>query len=124
VSFTLPRLPSNKFHWPVDSLPTCPPDFVGMAPTEGQQFPQSDPPFNSKRDCNVLCTSPKGHESQAQSTAFEDSWHWGEQAEREFDELVHAPNSATSWTSALGKSKAGRARARRRRIWRRCEGSR
>ena len=31
--------------------------------------------------------------SSAQITAFEDSWHWGEQAEREFDELVHAPNT-------------------------------
>ena len=34
--------------------------------------------------------------SSAQITAFEDSWHWGEQAEREFDELVHAPNTAVS----------------------------
>ena len=55
-----------------------------------------DPPFNSKRDYNLLFKSPKGHESEAQITAFEDSWHWGEQAEREFDELVHAPNTAVS----------------------------
>jgi hypothetical protein len=32
--------------------------------------------------------------SEAQITAFEDSWHWGEQAEREFDELT--PNTAVS----------------------------
>jgi adenine specific DNA methylase Mod len=55
-----------------------------------------DPPFNSKRDYNLLFKSPKGHESEAQITAFEDSWHWGEQAEREFDELVHAPNTDVS----------------------------
>ena len=74
-----------------------------------------DPPFNSKRDYNLLFKSPKsvaavydrrgGGEdsavadrrySSAQITAFEDSWHWGEQAEREFDELVHAPNTAVS----------------------------
>jgi adenine specific DNA methylase Mod len=55
-----------------------------------------DPPFNSKRDYNLLFKSPKGHESEAQITAFEDSWHWGEQAEREFDELVHAPNTHVS----------------------------
>ena len=55
-----------------------------------------DPPFNSKRDYNLLFKSPKGHESEAQITAFEDSWHWGEQAEREFDELVHSPNTAVS----------------------------
>ncbi|MEO7298929.1 MAG: hypothetical protein ABI042_10190 [Verrucomicrobiota bacterium] len=44
-----------------------------------------DPPFNSKRDYNLLFKSPKGQESDAQITAFEDSWHWGEKAEREFD---------------------------------------
>jgi len=55
-----------------------------------------DPPFNSKRDYNLLFKSPKGHESEAQITAFEDSWHWGEQAEREFDELVHSPNTDVS----------------------------
>jgi DNA modification methylase len=52
-----------------------------------------DPPFNSKRDYNLLFKSPKGQQSEAQITAFEDSWHWGEQAEREFDELLHQPNT-------------------------------
>jgi hypothetical protein len=32
-------------------------------------------------------------QSEAQITAFEDSWHWGDQAEREFDELLHQPNT-------------------------------
>jgi site-specific DNA-methyltransferase (adenine-specific) len=40
-----------------------------------------DPSFNSKRDYDLLFKWPKGHESEAQITAFEDSWHWGEQAE-------------------------------------------
>jgi adenine specific DNA methylase Mod len=48
-----------------------------------------DPPFNSKRDYNLLFKSPKGHESEAQITAFEDSWHWGPPAAAEFEELVH-----------------------------------
>ncbi len=52
-----------------------------------------DPPFNSKRDYNVFLKTPKGHESDAQITAFEDSWHWGEQAEREFSELLRHPNT-------------------------------
>ena len=52
-----------------------------------------DLPFNSKRDYNLLFKSPKGQQSEAQITAFEDSWHWGEQAEREFDELLHQPNT-------------------------------
>ncbi|MGH8336773.1 MAG: hypothetical protein ACRETL_08160, partial [Gammaproteobacteria bacterium] len=52
-----------------------------------------DPPFNSKRDYNLLFKTPKGHESDAQITAFEDSWHWGEQAEREFNEILHQSNT-------------------------------
>jgi len=52
-----------------------------------------DPPFNSKRDYNLLFKSPKGHESDAQITAFEDSWHWGAQAEAEFAELLHQSNT-------------------------------
>lgn len=52
-----------------------------------------DPPFNSKRDYNLLFKSPKGHDSDAQITAFEDSWHWGEQAEREFSEILRQHNT-------------------------------
>mgnify|MGYP003374274477 CR=1 FL=1 len=55
-----------------------------------------DPPFNSKRDYSILFKSPKGHESHAQIEAFEDTWHWGKQAEREYDELFHQPNTAVS----------------------------
>ena len=52
-----------------------------------------DPPFNSKRDYNLLFKTPKGHASEAQIEAFEDTWHWNAQAEREFDELLHQPNT-------------------------------
>jgi adenine specific DNA methylase Mod len=58
-----------------------------------------DPPFNSKRDYNLLFKSPKGHASEAQIEAFEDTWHWNEQAERRrslvhlFDDLLHQPNT-------------------------------
>jgi hypothetical protein len=31
--------------------------------------------------------------SEAQIEAFEDTWHWNQQAEREFDELLHQPNT-------------------------------
>lgn len=55
-----------------------------------------DPPFNSKRDYNLLFKTPKGHESDAQIEAFEDTWHWGEQAEREFSEILHQPNTYVS----------------------------
>ena len=52
-----------------------------------------DPPFNSKRDYNLLFKSPKGQSSEAQIEAFEDTWHWNEQTEREFDEIVHGANT-------------------------------
>ncbi len=52
-----------------------------------------DPPFNSDRNYNLLFKTPKGQQSEAQITAFKDSWVWGEQAEREFDELLHQPNT-------------------------------
>ena len=52
-----------------------------------------DPPFNSKRDYNLLFKTPKGHSSEAQITAFEDSWHWGAEAETEYDELLHQKNT-------------------------------
>ena len=52
-----------------------------------------DPPFNSNATYNVLFKSPKGQQSHAQIAAFEDTWHWGEQAEREFAELLHGRNT-------------------------------
>jgi DNA modification methylase len=52
-----------------------------------------DPPFNSKRDYNLLFKTPKGHSSEAQITAFEDSWHWGDQAEHEYAEILQQPNT-------------------------------
>jgi site-specific DNA-methyltransferase (adenine-specific) len=61
--------------------------------TESVDLIYLDPPFNSKRDYNLLFRSPKGLESQAQIEAFLDTWHWNEQAEREFDELLHQPNT-------------------------------
>ena len=49
-----------------------------------------DPPFNSKRDYNLLFKSPKGHESEAQIEAFEDTWHWNHSAEETYHELLLA----------------------------------
>ena len=48
-----------------------------------------DPPFNSKRDYNLLFEL----RVRRRYESFEDTWHWNEQAEREFDELLHQPNT-------------------------------
>ncbi|HUW49837.1 MAG TPA: DNA methyltransferase [Sulfuricella sp.] len=55
-----------------------------------------DPPFNSSANYNVLFKSPQGQNSDAQIEAFEDTWHWNEQAEREFGELTRQPNTDVS----------------------------
>ena len=68
-----------------------------------------DPPFNSKRDYNLLFKTPKKpaktsskvltvEEPQqeygdAQITAFEDTWHWAQQAEDEFKEILKSDNT-------------------------------
>lgn len=79
-----------------------------------------DPPFNSKRDYNLLFKTPKkpakasnlsasGKAAQtveesdadtpysdAQITAFEDTWHWNDVAEREFGEIIKCSNTDVS----------------------------
>lgn len=47
-----------------------------------------DPPFNSAADYNVLFKERSGKKSTAQIAAFEDTWHWGLEAEKTFDDLV------------------------------------
>ena len=54
-----------------------------------------DPPFNSNRDYNAFFAPPKDGGTSAQITAFEDTWHWGEQAQREFDELLRNPEGGS-----------------------------
>ena len=62
-------------------------------PSESIDLIYLDPPFNSNQSYNVLFRSPTGEESDAQIAAFDDTWHWGEQAEREYTEILHQPNT-------------------------------
>src|SRR5712692_4363463 len=50
-----------------------------------------DPPFNSQASYNVLFKGPSGKAADAQIEAFEDTWHWGEQSERAFSEVLASP---------------------------------
>jgi adenine specific DNA methylase Mod len=50
-----------------------------------------DPPFHSQANYNVLFKGPSGKGADAQIEAFEDSWHWGEQAERAYAEVLASP---------------------------------
>jgi len=61
-----------------------------------------DPPFNSNRNYNVLFKSESGLDSEAQITAFEDTWHWGETAEATYDSLImDAPEKVSTAIEAL-----------------------
>jgi DNA modification methylase len=52
-----------------------------------------DPPFNSQATYNLLFKSATGGGSQAQIEAFEDTWHWGHDAEDAFDRVMQSGNT-------------------------------
>ncbi|MEO1663775.1 MAG: DNA methyltransferase [Chloroflexota bacterium] len=61
-----------------------------------------DPPFNSSRNYNVLFADQSGKESEAQITAFEDTWEWGPTAQQTYEDIVRdAPYSVSKATEAL-----------------------
>lgn len=47
-----------------------------------------DPPFNSRQDYNVLFAEKDGTRSSSQIMAFEDTWEWNLEAERNYEEIV------------------------------------
>ena len=61
-----------------------------------------DPPFNSKANYNILYKEISGEFSDAQITAFEDTWHWGDNAEATFTEIIDtAPANAVKMITAF-----------------------
>jgi site-specific DNA-methyltransferase (adenine-specific) len=54
-------------------------------PNESVDLVYLDPPFNSKQ--TYFFKSPKGENSQAQITAFEDTWHWTRESARTLERL-------------------------------------
>jgi DNA modification methylase len=47
-----------------------------------------DPPFNSNVNYNILFQEKGGENSAAQITAFEDTWHWTQESETAFHEVI------------------------------------
>ncbi len=72
-------------------------------PAESVDLIYLDPPFNSNRSYNVLFKSHAGSESQAQIEAFDDTWHWSQQTEAQFDEMIGggAPAKVAEAISAM-----------------------
>jgi len=55
-----------------------------------------DPPFNSNATYNILFRSPSGAGAEAQIEAFDDTWHWGEESEAAYDEVLKSSNTAAA----------------------------
>jgi len=49
-----------------------------------------DPPFNSKRDYNILFAEQGGTRSEAQLKAFKDTWFWDQEAALGYEEVVES----------------------------------
>lgn len=68
-----------------------------------------DPPFNSKKDYNILYQEPNGNKSDAQIKAFNDTWHWGNSSENILYEISQNASSRLvdllmSFNNFLGKN--------------------
>ncbi|MBI4308163.1 MAG: site-specific DNA-methyltransferase, partial [Chloroflexi bacterium] len=76
-------------------------------PDESVDLIYLDPPFNSNASYNVLFKERSGEESAAQIKAFGDTWHWGQEAERAFADVLAssiAPAKAKDLLAALRKA--------------------
>jgi site-specific DNA-methyltransferase (adenine-specific) len=61
-----------------------------------------DPPFNSQATYNVLFGEKNGSQSQAQIAAFDDTWHWSQEAEATYHEiLINGPQKLAELVEAL-----------------------
>ncbi len=71
-------------------------------PSESIDLIYLDPPFNSSRSYNVLFKDEGGTESEAQITAFEDTWHWSIATEQTYNELLTvAPDHVAKMIESL-----------------------
>ena len=60
-------------------------------PDESVDLVYLDPPFNSNASYSVIFKDESGRGSDAQMTAFDDTWHWGPDPERQY---LYLTNSA------------------------------
>lgn len=60
-----------------------------------------DPPFNSQEEYNLLFESRSSERPSAQAGAFLDTWRWGEEAERNYADVMRSGGSVARITGAL-----------------------
>src|SRR5579859_3142259 len=71
-----------------------------------------DPPFQSGRNYNLLFKDEHGAPSDAQLTAFEDTWHWNDGTQDTYRQVItesapHVSQMLTAMHSFLGTSPMG-----------------
>jgi len=79
-------------------------------PDESVDLIYLDPPFNSDRAYNVIFKNEAGNNTDAQLVAFEDTWHWGPNAEKVYAYLTNTtrhegrvPDQVSTLIAALRK---------------------
>jgi site-specific DNA-methyltransferase (adenine-specific) len=79
-------------------------------PDESIDLIYLDPPFNSNADYNVIFKNESGRKSDAQFLAFEDTWHWGQDADDVYAYLTNTarnegrvPDQVSTMIDALRK---------------------
>jgi hypothetical protein len=79
-------------------------------PDESVDLVYLDPPFNSDRNYNVIFKNEAGRNTDAQLVAFEDTWHWGPNAEKVYAYLTNTarhegrvPDQVSTLIAALRK---------------------
>lgn len=71
-------------------------------PDESIDLIYLDPPFNSNRSYNVLFKDESGQQSEAQMTAFDDTWHWGKSTELTYHAIIQdAPERVAVMLGAM-----------------------
>ncbi len=71
-------------------------------PDESVDLIYLDPPFNSKATYNVLFEEKNGTQSRAQITAFDDTWHWGNESEAAYHEIITGEQAPEALRKLIG----------------------
>lgn len=79
-------------------------DVLARLPDASVDLVYLDPPFNSKAQYNAIFKSPSGVASQSQAEAFLDTWTWGPEAARAFDNVLGSGSGAGRILKALRDS--------------------
>jgi site-specific DNA-methyltransferase (adenine-specific) len=70
-------------------------------PDESVDLIYLDPPFNSKKNFNVIFRESDGSKSTSQGLVFRDAWTWNEKSELALDELTSSPGKLSELILAL-----------------------